>query len=67
MQILRNNINFHRLSSIYKIFAYYIHGIAHLEDLGLCMRIILKWILKIHHVNVEYILLSLNKVQWLTV
>jgi len=67
MQILQNSLNLHQLSSLYKIFAYDIKGIAYLEDLGVRRRIILKWILKKPHVNVEYILLGLNIVQWLAV
>ena len=67
MQILQNCINLERLSSMCKIFAYDINGIAYLEDIGVCRRIILKWILKKPHVNVEYSLLVLNKVQWLAV
>jgi len=67
MQILQNSFNLHRLSSLYKIFAYDINGIAYLEDLGVRRRIILKWVLKKPHVNVKYILLGLNIVQWLAV
>jgi hypothetical protein len=67
MQILQNRFKLQRLPSVYKIFTYDFNGIAYLEDLGVRRRIILKWILKKPHVNVEYILLSQNIVQLLAV